>query len=115
MKTTELTMENAAEIMGLKITASPKVANVKPVCSDLSEPELPTHPTTGLTFFEIDEQNAELTAINAEIVVALENIIRNAVIQPDASMKGATDCYAVTLDDIENAREVLAKAKGGKC
>ena len=37
----------------------------------------------------------------------LDIIINNAVLQPDARMSGSTDCYAVPLDDIETARDIL--------
>ena len=38
---------------------------------------------------------------------ALACICLNAKLQPDAAMDGATDCYAVPLDDIQNGRAVL--------
>jgi hypothetical protein len=44
----------------------------------------------------------------ADLQAALQNIVTNASIQPDASMGGATDCYAVPLDDIEHARMIAA-------
>jgi len=40
MKTQDLTMEEAALIMGLKITAAAHVDGVEPVCSDLSADEI---------------------------------------------------------------------------
>lgn len=48
----------------------------------------------------------------AELERALDIIVLNATIQPDARMEGATDCYAVPLDDIESARALLAKKEG---
>ena len=52
-------MEEAAQIMGLKITASPQVAAVKPVCSDLSEKNV-----LGMEFEieRLERRNAELLA-----------------------------------------------------
>lgn len=47
---------------------------------------------------------------HAALRTALENIVANAVIQPDASMAGTTDCYAVPLDDIEAARRALEES-----
>ena len=44
----------------------------------------------------------------------LDVITRNAEIQPDFSMKGATDCYACRLEDIEEARAILSQKGGGK-
>jgi hypothetical protein len=44
----------------------------------------------------------------------LTNIVMNAVIQPDASMGGQADCYAVPLDDIEAAREELRRLREKK-
>ena len=46
----------------------------------------------------------------ATLLAALANIVANAVMQPDASMAGATDCYAVPLDDIEAARRALEES-----
>ena len=48
----------------------------------------------------------------ADLLAALQIIVANAVVQPDASMKGSTDCYAVPLDDIEMARAAIDKAQG---
>ena len=39
----------------------------------------------------------------------LSVICANAVPQPDANMGGLTDIYAVPLDDIAKAREILRK------
>ena len=38
---------------------------------------------------------------------ALARICLNASIQPDAAMKGSTDCYAVPMDDIQHGHAVL--------
>ena len=46
---------------------------------------------------------------HAELVAALWNIVLNADIAPDPRMKGSTDCYVVTLDDIDAARALLAR------
>ena len=48
----------------------------------------------------VEHYEAELA--EAREVVAC--ICINAAIQPDAAMGGATDCYAVPLDDIARAR-----------
>lgn len=39
----------------------------------------------------------------------LSVIVANAEVIRDPRMNGATDCYAVPLDDIEAAKELLAK------
>lgn len=44
------------------------------------------------------------------LVLALSNIVANAVVGPDASMKGLTDCYHIPLDDIEAAGDALRAA-----
>ncbi len=54
----------------------------------------------------------EIMAANFEDTIerlheALSCICLNASIQPDRAMGGATDCYAVPLDDIQNGRAVL--------
>lgn len=36
----------------------------------------------------------------------LRTIVLNARVIPDPNMSGATDCYAVPLDDIEAARAI---------
>lgn len=38
-------------------------------------------------------------------------IVMNAVVGPDVTMSGATDCYHVPLDDIDAAREWLTANK----
>lgn len=38
---------------------------------------------------------------------ALDCIVLNARLVPDPDRNGATDCYAVPLEDIERARELL--------
>ena len=38
----------------------------------------------------------------------LNVIIANAVIGPDASKNGSTDCYHVPLEDIDAARQIIA-------
>lgn len=51
---------------------------------------------------------AERARTAAEIYrEALAIIVLNATLQPDASMGGTTDCYAVPTDDIDAARRVL--------
>ena len=54
------------------------------------------------------EHTAEELRIS-ELETALGVIVGNATIIPDPSMQGATDCYAVTLDDISNAIRLLTK------
>jgi hypothetical protein len=39
----------------------------------------------------------------------LDIIVTNARMIPDPAMQGATDIYAVPLDDIDNAEELLKK------
>ena len=60
----------------------------------------------------IGEANARLISAAPELLEALDIIVCNAVLQPDAAMSGATDCYAVPIDDIEAARAAIAKARG---
>ncbi len=50
-----------------------------------------------------------LEAENRKLRDALSNIVANAQIQPDASMGGMTDVYAVPLDDIDEARSALGQ------
>lgn len=57
--------------------------------------------------------DARLIAAAPEMLEALAIIVANAVVQPDASMGGMTDTYAVPLDDIEAARALLSKITGG--
>lgn len=45
----------------------------------------------------------------AEMADLLAVIIANAKMIPDPAMAGQTDIYAVPLDDIEDARTILAK------
>lgn len=49
------------------------------------------------------------TDIEHQLIDALFNIILNAQVVPDPQADGATDCFAVPLDDIEAARALLAK------
>jgi hypothetical protein len=44
-----------------------------------------------------------------ELERVLTNIVLNARMQPDASMGGAADCWAVPLDDIDAAIIALLK------
>lgn len=48
---------------------------------------------------------------NSVLVELLTNIVSNAVLQPDARIKGATDVYAVPIEDIEFSRVVLLRRK----
>jgi len=61
------------------------------------------------------EPDARLIAEAPALLEILQIIIANARMQPDASMNGATDIYAVPLDDIEAARAAIAKATGASC
>ena len=56
------------------------------------------------------DANAQLISAAPDLLEALSIIVANAVIQQDAAMGYATDCYAVPLDDIEGARAAIAKA-----
>lgn len=60
------------------------------------------------------QANARLIASAPELLEALSNILANARLIPDPSMQGATDVYAVPLDDIEAAVAVLAKANSAR-
>jgi hypothetical protein len=53
------------------------------------------------------EATIDMMNENAQLRRLLENIVINAEVQPDVRMNGATDVYAVPLDDIEQAREAL--------
>ena len=55
---------------------------------------------TGLTPRQLAERVETLERI-------LSIIVANSVIQPDAHMSGAADCYAIPIDDIEEARAAL--------
>jgi len=56
--------------------------------------------------------HARLIAADPELLEALENIVNNATLAPDEAMQFTTDCYRVPLDDIEEARAAIAKARG---
>lgn len=58
------------------------------------------------------DQVAGATCNDYSQVELLAVIVANAVLIPDPRMAGATDCYAVPLDDIEAAKTALAKARG---
>ena len=70
---------------------------VVPVCNADLDNE-PRHPMTGLTFSEIDAENARLAAANAALLAALERIAR---------IGGTTAASAI-------ARAAIQSAKGGK-
>ncbi len=53
------------------------------------------------------DEIARLRAALAEAREVVACICINAVIQPDAAMGGATDCYAVPVDDIARARALI--------
>jgi hypothetical protein len=55
----------------------------------------------------------KIVGIDSALVDMLRIIVANAVKQPDASMGGATDCYAVPLGDIEDANKLLDIKIGG--
>lgn len=63
-------------------------------------------------FAKADAERDHLRAVNAEMLEALETIVANAEIQPDAKMSGLTDVYAVPTDDIDDARAALTRARG---
>ncbi len=50
---------------------------------------------------------ASLRADRDRLRGALEPVVLNAELAPDPRMSGATDCYLVSLDDIEAARLAL--------
>ena len=56
-----------------------------------------------LTAFAVEPSN-----LSGTLRAALEVIVANAEIIPDPHMSGATDIYAVPLDDIDTARAALA-------
>ena len=56
------------------------------------------------------EANARLIAAAPHLLEALSIIVANARVQPDASMGGTTDCYAVPLCDLDFARAALSRA-----
>ena len=58
------------------------------------------------------ERNITLRAENERLMEALRNIVLNAVIGPDVSMGGSTDCYHVPFDDIETANAALKEVGG---
>jgi hypothetical protein len=59
-----------------------------------------------------DQQGA--AAETEPLQAALATIVANAKFQPDASTGGATDCYAVPLDDIDSARKLIADHSKGE-
>jgi len=60
----------------------------------------------------ISQERSKLEAAAQDMLEALTNIILNSRIQPDASMNGAADCYAVALDDMQAAIAACEKARG---
>jgi hypothetical protein len=46
-------------------------------------------------------------AKNEGFIVLASALVANAVVGPDAAMKGSTDCYHVPLDDIEALRQAI--------
>lgn len=66
---------------------------------------------TPMSFF-IPPVPVESSPTREELLSALTCVVLNAAMQPDASMGGLTDCYAVPFDDIEAARAIVAKANG---
>ena len=58
----------------------------------------------------VNRADALLEALGMEepAAAALAIIIGNARLVPDPAMDGATDCYAVPLDDIDAARKLVA-------
>ena len=48
----------------------------------------------------------------ADLIESLSCIVLNAVIGPDVQRQGHTDAYHVPLDDIDNARLLLARLDG---
>lgn len=57
-------------------------------------------------------RRAKLIAAAPDLLAAAKAIVANATLQPDQRMSGATDIYAVPLDDIDAARAAIAKAEG---
>lgn len=55
---------------------------------------------------------ARLFAAAPKLYEAADILQANAVTAPDPRMAGATDCYLVTLDDMEALRAALASARG---
>ena len=62
---------------------------------------------------KIVEANARyiVLAVNhhEDLVRALQIVCANASLMPDPKMQGTTDCYGVPLDDIDEARALLAQ------
>lgn len=58
------------------------------------------------------QSDAQRFAASEELLEVLRIIIANATVIADPRMEGATDCYAVPLDDIEAARSAITKAGG---
>jgi len=54
-------------------------------------------------------QTCHSTGEVASAAELLGVIVANAVIGPDATMQGSTDCYHVPVDDIDLAREWLTE------
>jgi len=68
---------------------------------------------TVVSMLSVDYREKSLAHKAAEEIATLRRhlstIVANAIVGPDAAMNGSTDCYHVPLDDIEAARDVLAK------
>lgn len=49
--------------------------------------------------------------LERDLLAMLEIMVANAELIPDPRMNGSTDVYAVPLDDVEEARRLLEKAR----
>lgn len=119
-------MEYAARIMGLKITASPKLASVKPVCNaELDEPSHTPGPWSvyhvqhGVQYIgnavgttaamvqssERQEKDAALICASPELLAALDTLLN----LHDGLDDGGN---GITAEDWDNARQIIARARG---
>ncbi len=81
-----------------------------PECGDEFEMVCTTIWVNGKRLHEDCQRRATIASQATEIErlrEALTCICLNALIQPDAAMAGATDCYAVPIGDIQNGHAVL--------
>jgi hypothetical protein len=60
------------------------------------------------------EEYSDMLKQRDKLLEALSVITLNATVQPDASMNGSSDIYAVPICDIESARKLIAEVEASK-
>jgi hypothetical protein len=60
------------------------------------------------------EEYSDMLKQRDKLLEVLAVITLNATVQPDASMNGSSDIYAVPICDIESARKLIAEVEASK-